>query len=247
MLDIIHQLKPKYTLIPFMKKILTIIFIFLSGLHFAKGQNTSVSNSFFGLNPILYNGEYYTYSPPSNTRGNQFLKKTQFSIGSVTIRNKVYDSLLLNYDVYNQELILKFKTLNGNSLLISLSKAWLSSFSIDDKNFEIRKFNGNNNEIFQLLGNNKYHILYHWTKTFAFNSTPGKSFYLFSKAIKQPYLEKDNKLFAFKNNKQFIRLFPKHFQRKIHSFLKNKQINVKKAGDNQMKQLITFCNNLTIK
>ncbi len=230
-----------------MKKYLIVIILLLFGLKVVIGQKTSISNNFFGLNPTLYNGEYYTYSPPSNTRGTPFFKKPQFSIGSVTIRNKVYDSLMLNYDVYNQELVLKFTTTKGNKLLISLSKAWLSSFSFDNKKFELRKFNDNNSEIFQVLGNNKYHILYHWIKTFVFNSTPGKSFYLFSKAIKQPYLEENNKLYAFKNNKQFIRLFPKPFQKKIHTFLKHKRINVKKAGDNQMTQLITFCNNLTIK
>ncbi|MBN2638500.1 MAG: hypothetical protein JXR65_05375 [Bacteroidales bacterium] len=224
--------------------ILAFIVILLQIPTQGKSQDRSLSKDLYGLNPLLYNGEYYTYSPPANTKGNQFLKNNHFFLGSVEIKGTVYDSLKLNYDVFNQKLIMEFHTVQNNRLLISLSSAWLDSFTINNMHFRSLKVDGHQKEFFQAFGDGYFKILYFWHKNMNFVSSTGSSYYVFSRLYKTSMLLEGNNTRIFKSNTQFIRLFSKNKRQLIGKFIRQHKINLRKASDNQVQELINYCNTL---
>jgi hypothetical protein len=62
-------------------------------------------DSVFGFDPVLYNGRYYTFQAPKNSKGNPFIYSPEFVAGKILINNNSYNAGALNYDIYNQQLL----------------------------------------------------------------------------------------------------------------------------------------------
>lgn len=196
----------------------------------------------YGHDPILYNGEIYAYQPPPSVNGNQFLTESEFQQGYVNIDGVIFNDLLLNYDIYNQFILLKF-TLNYRTLIIKLNHENLNKFSIGNKHFCLLPGLKSNKIIYQYFGDGKYQIMYQWQKELNLSNTQS-SYYKFLKPKKTNNLYVNNQLFKYKNNRTFLILFKDSDKSSIKTFLKEEKIKVKKASDQQINSLINFCNAL---
>ena len=205
------------------------------------------SNQIYGLNPLLYNGKVYTYFYAANTKGSQFLDGPEFVNGSVQIRGKNFSGILLNYDVYNQKVVLKYKTRMNNLMEIVISEAWLESFNLDGKYFEILSFPGIKSRIYQVIGQGRYRILYTWSKTYALDHTYGATNFAFSKPVRESYLQLGDKLMHYKSNRNFVALFGPENKSLLNKYLRKNKIKVRKSGQQVSLQLINYCNTLTDK
>ncbi|NMC36865.1 MAG: hypothetical protein GYA41_00895 [Bacteroidales bacterium] len=221
----------------------------MSGLYLSlafqiHGQhNNDISDDIFGSDPLLFNGRIYTFSPPLNTGGNQFLHDTNFEEGSVTIRGVRYNDLLLNYDVYNQQLILKYNTREDAVNFIVLSDAWLECFTFGGLQFENITLSDSIKQFFQVIGSGPYRILYSWAKKLSLDNFIGAKNHVFSEPHKQMFLLSHNRISKFWNNKSYSFLF--HERRPdVMKFLRGEKINVKKAPDKLMLQVINYCNSI---
>jgi len=72
----------------------------------------------YGLDPALYNGRIYTYAAPRNTTGDPFLSGADYCKGHITIEGKIYDGLNLNYDIFNQQILLKYDNIIVQLILL---------------------------------------------------------------------------------------------------------------------------------
>jgi hypothetical protein len=201
-------------------------------------------NDIYGSDPLLYNGRFYTFYPPLSTTGNQYLFELQFESGSVILRGTSYPDLLLNYDVYNQQLILKYKINTGAIYHIIVSDAWLESFSFRGMNFKLISTQDTTKKIFQVLGSGPKYIFYFWKKELNLDSFIGTINHGFSAAKKEKNLFDKNKILKYRNNKSFCSLFEPEKKDAVKEFLRKHSINVKKASDQSMVQLINYCNTL---
>jgi len=233
-----------------MKIRLPILLIILLQITVTQGYaQTSVlsANHIYGLNPLLYNGKFYTFFPAANTKGSQFLGGPEFVKGSVKIRGKNFPGILLNYDVYNQQVVLKYKTRMNNVMKIVISEAWLESFSLGKKHFEILTFPNTRSRIYQVTGTGRYKILYSWTKYYALDHTFGATNFAFSKPVRKSYLQSGNKLKRYKNNKSFIALFAPENRLLLKRYLRKNKIKLRKSGQQATLKLINYCNALSNK
>jgi hypothetical protein len=225
-------------------RILISFSLLLNLLNVSAQQPGDNKDNIYGLDPLLYNGRSYTYFLPPNTGGSQYLNDSQFEIGSVTIRGITFNNLALNYDILNQELILKYKTsLSGTSVII-ISEAWLESFSLRDTNFELITSQDTLKRIYQVLGTGPDRILYHFAKDLELDNVQGSRKYSFTPAIKEMYLYRDGNIFKYRNNKIFYSLFDSSKRPALKEYLKKNKINVKKVSDKTMHELISWCNSL---
>ncbi len=232
-----------------MKKFVPIVLFVLAQIapFISEAQNAHMQDDqIYGLNPQLYNGKYYSFFLPPDTKRTPFLKDSAFLKGSVTINNTRYDHLSLNYDIYNQQLILRYKTRVGNTQLIIISDAWLQSFTLGDKHFERIKVSDTSKRIFQVLGEGKTRILYYWRKNLALSNSYGATNFVFSKPVRKSFIQFGNTLMRYGNNKHFIRLFTPDIQAKIAKYLHRNRVNVKKSDDRTITRLIRYCNTITI-
>ena len=200
-------------------------------------------DSIYGFNPILYNGQMYSYVVPNTVKGDQYLVNQNFVHGNVNLNGKTFNKLLLNYDTFNQEILLKFK-LNHRTIIIKLFKERIKEFTLDDKYFELISNSDSINIIYQVFGKGKYKILQHWQKKLNLSNVSGTSNYEFSKPFKSMYLQVDDQIIKYKNNRTFLSLISALNKAEVKNYLKQNKIKVKKASDQKLNKLTHFCNTL---
>jgi hypothetical protein len=204
------------------------------------------ADNVYGSDPLLYNGRLYTAFYGMNAKNNQYLVCSQFEPGSVTLRGVTFTDLLLNYDIYNQQLLLEYTGNPGFTSAIIVSDAWLETFSIKDKKFRVFPVPDEVNRIYQEIGSDQTRILYFWKKYLHFDNTgnsknPKKTF---SNPVREMSLLTDGKIVRYRNNRSFVNLFNPEKKKGIREYINSRHINVKKASDEIVEQLIIFCNTL---
>lgn len=224
---------------------ITLLFIlFASASGVAAQQTISEKDNIYGSDPLLYNGKYYIFLPPSGTGGNQFFSDSQFETGSATIRGVTYPDLFLNYDIYNQQLILKYKNKTNATSLIIVSDAWLEAFSFKELDFQIFNTQDTMKRYYQSLGGGPNYILYYWKKTLKLEQSYGATNHTFSAGLKERNLLIEDRILEYLNNKSFSSLFGPGEKIAVKEYLRSHKINVKKANDLAMTQVINYCNTL---
>jgi len=205
------------------------------------------ADNVYGSDPLLYNGRVYTAFYGMRAENNQYLVCSQFEPGSVTIHGVTFTDLLLNYDIYNQQLLLEYTGNPGFTFAIILSDAWLETFSIKDKKFRIFPVSDEVNRIYQEIGSDQTRILYFWKKYLQFDNTSGSSKNskrTFSNPSREMSLLTDGKIIKYWNNRSFVNLFNPEKKKEIREYINSRHINLKKASDEIVEQLIIFCNTL---
>jgi hypothetical protein len=210
-------------------------------------QIISAADDVYGSDPLLYNGRYYTEFYPLNTIDNQYLTSRQFESGTVTLRGVTYSDLLLNYDIFNQQLLLKYRSNPSFKPVIIVSDAWLETFSVKDKKFRIYPISDEEKRIYQEIGSGQIRILYFWKKYSHLENTIGGPKMTFTNPVREMNLFTDGKIIKYWNNRSFIDLFSPEKKEVIKEYLHGHRINVKKASDKIMEELINFCNTLARK
>ncbi len=225
------------------RKILFVFFLSIFSYSFCLGQ-TENFDRIYGLDPTLYNGKLYTFVPPAGSAGDQFLENKIYSPGSATIKGKKYDSLLLNYDLVNQQLLLRFRHLNGTTSILCLSKSTLDNIAFNNKVFEVLKPANSEETIYQTIGKGKAKIIFSWWKVLSANNSYGESNMVFSKAHRAMFVYRNNQAFKYKNNRSFVFCFPKEQQQSIKQYLRQNNFKVSSLSDAELAVVIDFCNTI---
>ena len=196
----------------------------------------------YGLDPLLYNGRIYSYHIPSGTAGTPYYHGASFVDGTVTLRGVKYTDLPLKYDVINQQLILQYQLREGGVQQLILSEAWLENFTIGNTYFEMIPVRDTIRQIAQVIGTGPRRIVNTWTKELKLDSRLGSRSYVFTKAKKRAYLQTGQTCREFLKNKSFIVLFEERHQPEVRKYLQRHHLNLKKANDTALTELIHFCN-----
>ena len=220
---------------------MTILFLF-PGIIISQETSQLVDQK-YGPDPLLYNGRKYTYYLPSGTQGHQFYNSADFKESTVIIAGKRFEKVFINYDLYNQQLLMKTNDPSAAGIIIELSKAWLEGFHLDGKDF-ILFGKGDEKRFYQVLGEGPVFILFYFTKNIKLDATYGTTQYAFKPAEKSMYLLRENDLTSFRNNRSFINTLKEDQQIELKKYLKKNKINVKKASDSVMLEMIRHLNKL---
>lgn len=211
----------------------------------ADAQETfNIADPLYGSDPLLVNGRYYNFFPPPKTDGNQYLADPQFEKGSLTIRGETFSDLMLNYDIYNQQLLLAFRNNAGADNLIIISDAWLEKFSFRGMNFEMIAFHDTVKSIFQVIGSGPGIIGYIWTKNLEPDSFHGARYYSFSLPKKEMIILSGDQMIRYRNNRTFYAALDEKRRTAVREYLARQRINVKKATDSTMGEVIGFYNSM---
>lgn len=236
-------MKKKFTWIYFTTCILMQVFLIQTSLLTYAQDSKSNSDLIYGFDPLLYNGKvYYFYQP--GTSGTQYLLNEFDSNGSVTLRDVTYSNLSINYDVYNQQLILKYTNNVGSQSLISFSDAWLDSFELGGRHFHLINDSVTSKHIYQTLGAGHEKVLYYLGKELVLDSFKNGGMRYFSDVKYNRYVFKNEKMINYKNNHGFVKAFEKEKQISIKRYIHEQKINVKKANDQTIVNLINYCSSL---
>jgi hypothetical protein len=208
-------------------------------------QTSSQNNDpVYGYDPLLYNGRVYSFFTQPGTDGTQYMYDEFDNQGSITLRGVTFTNLSINYDIYNQQLILRYSDARGSIKYIEISKAWLESFTINGCNFNYFTKTDSSQRIYQVLGSGKERILYYHTKDLSIDNMGTAAGRFFTKAMKVSYVLSNKQLISYKNNGNFIKAFVPAKQDLIRTYIRRHSINVRKSNDIIMTELINYCNTL---
>jgi hypothetical protein len=225
-------------------KIIFFLFLF-NPFSLAIAQNSySGIDSVFGFDPLLYNGTQYTYRAARNANGNPYLFENGFQKGWITVMDKTYQSLDLNYDIVNQVLLLKYVDHAGAIIILEVSQSWLSSFGIGASEFELEKQDSYKPVIYQVLKKGQVRVQYHWQKELNLENTLSTPVYAFSKAKRTNSLCLNDKEYVYEKNRDFLKVFDPVIRVKVRNYLKNNKIKVNKSSDHAILALVNYCNTL---
>lgn len=219
--------------------------LFLSGFSgiLISQDNSLEMDRVYGLDPLLYNGEKYTYFLPPGTGGNQFLFSPDYFVGKVIIKGKSFEGITLNYDLYNQQLLLRYADETGAFNIIEISKVWLENFRLGDKVFQYLTFD-DGPRFYQVLGNGPLFILLYWQKDLKLDASYGSTHFTFTPSLKSQYVLSGGKLLPFKNKRSLLALFDPVQKVEIRDYMQRNKIKLKKALDQDLTKLIIFIGNL---
>jgi hypothetical protein len=225
-----------------MRSLLVIILLSFSGKLISQDAAKELDRV-YGLDQLLYNGKKYAYFLPPGTGGNQFLFSPDYFIGEVTIKGKSFEGITLNYDIFNQQLLLQYANETGALNIIEVSKAWLESFRLGNMNFQYLNFD-NGPRFYQVLGDGPFFILYYWRKDLKLDAAYGATYYTFTPTMKSTYVIIGDKLQPFRNKRSLISLFDPGHKPEIKNYMRRNRIKVKKASDQTMTGLINYIGKL---
>jgi len=210
-------------------------------------QIFNIADPVYGSDPLLVNGRYYNFFPPPKTDGNQYLADPQFEKGSLTIRGETFSDLMLNYDIYNQQLLLTFRNNAGADNLIVISDAWLEKFNFRGMNFEMIAFQDTVKSIFQVIGSGPDRIGYIWKKNLEPDRFHGARYYSFSLPKKEMLILSGDQMIRYRNNRTFYAALDDVKGKAVREYLDRHRINVRRAPDRIMAEVMDFCNSMDTK
>ncbi len=198
----------------------------------------------YGPDYNLINGIKYLNLYPT-VIGHPFFGENQFYTGRLVIADREYQDVYLKYDIYNQNIILRYSRVAGGTAQILLHNEFIHEFKIDGKRFRKYSFSETGTRFYQVVTSGKLYCLYHWEKVLNYSPTSTSSLYNFTPQKKEAYIVMNGKLYRFKSKKQFLKLFPVQHQKEIKQFIRNNKILLKNESDGNMRRLLEFCNQLT--
>lgn len=194
--------------------------------------------------PFIQNGIYYSY-PYYNAVGHPFLDKKEFGSGSVIFREKSYEELSINYDLFNQQLILS-REFNGVLQMNLLATQFVSGFQLKGRQFIKADFPGGEEAFFQVISETgNISCYYAWYKERReVRDSGNRSIYSFSDQKSKRYLYLGGQLTRYKSNKSFLKAFTDVNRAQIKEYMQENQILVMEASDQAIKSLIGYCDSV---
>jgi len=231
-----------------LKQLTKIGFIFYCCIFFfqiAEAQNfKSHFDQIYGLDSKLYNGYVYNGFYGSTVKGQPFLY-TDYLKGDITLEGKKYQNLLLNYDVFNQLLVLKFKTTTGADMTIELPFFKISEFNIGENHFILQEQSDSSFQIYQIIGNKQKAFWLKHEKKLELETISQQYEYQFTRGfIRFYYAINPNQLVELNKNKSLVKLIEKEKQKQLKRWLRKKRIKIHKATPQQLKSLSQYLNQL---
>jgi hypothetical protein len=207
-------------------------------------RTTDSINRIYGFDPLLYNGKVYSDFFDKSIVGNQYLIESDFSKGEIVIKGIKYRNININYDIYNQHLLLKFEDVNGAKRILIISKAWLNGFTIDNRVFEKIDSLKPDQQLYQVIGKGSVRVVYFWKKELKTSNVSGDAYYFFSAPVKELFVSINNQFKKYKNNRTFILAFEPKKQGLIKRYIRQNKIRLKWASDQVILNLVQYCNNI---
>lgn len=192
--------------------------------------------------PLLHNGTVYNFFSPK-TEGHQFLEGDTFFKGSVTIRNKTYENLYLNYDIFNQEVLLRIE-MDHTSKIIALPKERISEFTIGNRSFVVLHDRQWEYSIYEITGNRELAMLYRWNRDIKVSSNSDVFNYYYTDAKRNIFLLRPAGITKIRGKRDFLNAFEDDEKTALKRYMRTNKIRFRTMQKGEIKELINYASRL---
>jgi hypothetical protein len=195
----------------------------------------------YGPDQVLMNG-LYPEDYIMDALGHPFLQDTISYPGYVILHNQKFENVFLQYNVFDQNIIVSQPRRDNISFQIIPPNKFISEFKINGKIFRKFCFDGVNENFYQVVYDGKIKCLYSFAKKrYVSYHTQKYSSFKFSKEIRRSYLLIDQKLYEFNKPGSFLKYFPEQVQPGIRAYCKKEKLKLSKSSDQEIVRLMEFC------
>jgi hypothetical protein len=194
-------------------------------------------------NQTLYIGKMWS-NKYTNTKGDQFLFSREFLPGSLTINGSFYRNILINYDIYNDEILIP----KNNSSIVQLNREMVDSFSIINNNITYRFVNAQMDSTSDIKGyvNQLYKgksILYVKYKKEIEELAVDDKYDLFYRTYRIFFL-KDGMIYQVTSKSDLLKIL-KEDKTKIKDFMKKNKLKVSKKDPDSFVPVIRYYDSIS--
>lgn len=228
--------------------LLVIQVMWSSLLSFGQGQQEllQVRERFdraYGSDYNLLNGRQYTlfYSSISDP----FLNGEQARPGRLVLNGAAYEGVPINYDLYQQAVILQFISHTGEIRYLVLNRDAVDEFALDGKMFSKASLSGEAEQYVQVIEKGSRRFIISWRKDMNYGAFVNRTPYTYNKALKRIYLENQGGApYPVRSRSSFLVPFSEDHRAEIRHYLRKERIRFKSATDRQLEKLLEYCNGL---
>lgn len=197
----------------------------------------------FRVDSRLISGNFYQDLSPRSTDGHPYYGDQSWNIGSVVIDNISFDSLLLRYDIYNNELICNPVNFTNSLMPLALNKDRISSFTMNGRRFLPfpSPETGQKIRFSEVLASGPVTLLLLQSKKLKVPISGNFSFAY--ETYSTMTLLVDNKIIKYKGKQTLYRLYPQ-LKIPLQAFIRSQKLRLPGKQHQNHARLIDYCNTL---
>jgi hypothetical protein len=195
-----------------------------------------------GPDPGLINGIQF-YNRYRQVKHHPYYRSEAFSRGSVTLSGREYEDVLLNYDLYTQEVILEYRGWNGGVGKIILISPHIDAFRLGGNRFEKLSLTEEGPLFYQVIATDdkdEATFYIHWEKQIVPNSNDLDYPNYFSESRGDFLLDYSGTLHRFSNRSSFKSIFSGDTRKQIRKYLVRNRFRFRKATAPELNRLLEF-------
>ena len=190
----------------------------------------------------LLNGRQYNLLNSGNSH--PYFNTDSYRPGSLVLNGESYDGIIINYDIYDQQLILQYPGNSGQDLKVVLNREMIDHFQIDGLSFRLMSSPESGSSFFQVLSSGDMSCFLLWKKTLYRSTASGNINYKYSKQSREIYLQREGRLYVVRSRSSFTSIYDEAYRKEIKEFLRREKINFRNASDEKLGELMDFCMDL---
>jgi hypothetical protein len=187
----------------------------------------------------LLNGRQYDLL--NSGKSHPFFNTDRYRPGSLLLNGETYDSITINYDIFDQQLTLQYPGNSGQDLKVVLNREMIDHFQIDGLTFRLMSFPETGSSFFQVLSSGDMSCFLLWKKTLSSSTLSGNTSYKYSKQSREVYLQREDRLYVVRSRSSFTSIYDEAYRKEIKEFLRREKIRFRNASDEKLGELMNFC------
>jgi hypothetical protein len=187
----------------------------------------------------LLNGRQYDLL--NSGKSHPFFNTDRYRPGSLLLNGETYDSITINYDIFDQQLTLQYPGNSGQDLKVVLNREMIDHFQIDGLTFRLMSFPETGSSFFQVLSSGDMSCFLLWKKTLSRSTASGNTSYKYSKQSREVYLQREDRLYVVRSRSSFTSIYDEAYRKEIKEFLRREKIRFRNASDEKLGELMNFC------
>ncbi len=187
----------------------------------------------------LLNGRQYDLL--NSGKSHPYFNTDRYRPGSLLLNGETYDSITINYDIFDQQVTLQYPGNSGHDLKVVLNREMIDHFQIDGKTFRKMSFPETGSSFFQVVSSGDISCFLLWKKTLHRSIASGKTSYKYSKQSRGVYLQMEERLYVVRSRSSFTSIYDEAYRKEIKEFLRREKIRFRNASDEKLRELMNFC------
>ena len=179
---------------------------------------------------------------PYSGTSHPYFHSDQYRPGSLLLNGEAYDSVTINYDIVDQQVVLQVPGhISGQNIKVVLNRELIGHFQIDGLMFLKMSFPETGGSFFQVVSSGDKSCFLLWKKKLIRSTVSGNTSIRYSRQSREIYIQTEGRLQLVNSRSSFTGIFDEAYRKQIKGYLQREKIRFRNASDEMLSDLMDFC------